>query len=262
MSPDDSLDQIELKLKERPTDVSLLQHKVYVLIVLGRLAEAEAVLRRVDGLEKKRDADTTYLYIHLYHKRGNLKKAFEISDGAMKQFPENHYLWEIRGQVAKDAGKTEEAIMAMTECLRYRKTVNALNYIQITNILLERDQAGDRERTVALLQEGIARVDHPSELLHLSIRLHSELGRFDQALEDIDKLETQYGKQVPFAAKRAAVLEEVGRNAEAANVYRSAIALLEGLPENKQNKQVAHLKKVFQVAVDELSEMPDRPTRR
>jgi tetratricopeptide (TPR) repeat protein len=257
LSPDDSLDQIELKLKGKPNDVSLLLDKAHVLLIMDQWEKGEATLKRVDELQNERDADTTYLYILLYHKRGDLKKAFEISDGGIQQFPENHFQWEIRGRISKDAGKTEEAINAMTQSLRTRKTVNSLNYIQIINILLERNQAGDKERTLALLQGGIERVDNPSELLHLSIRLNSELERYDQALENINQLEAHYGKQVPFAVKRAAVLEEAGRNAEAAKVYRSAIALLEALPEKKQNKQVTHLEKVFQMAVDELSEMPD-----
>ena len=257
LSTDDSLDQIELKLKDKPNDVSLLLDKAHVLLIMDQWEKGEAALRRVDELQQKRDADTTYLYILLYHKRGDLKKAFEISDEGIRQFPENHFQWEIRGRISKDAGKTEEAINAMTQSLRYRKTVNSLSYIQIINILLERNQAGDKERTLALLQGGIERVDNPSELLHLSIRLNSELERYDQALSDINTLEMHYGIQVPFAVKRAAVLEEAGRNTEAAEAYRSAIALLEALPEKKQNRQVTHLKKVFQMAADQLSEMPD-----
>jgi tetratricopeptide (TPR) repeat protein len=257
LSPDDSLDQIELKLKDKPNDVLLHQDKAHVLLIMEQWVKAEAALKQVDELQQERDADTTYLYVLLYHNRGDLKNAFEISDGGIQQFPENHFQWEIRGRICKEAGKTEEAITAMTQSLRFRETVNTLNYIQIITILLERNQAGDKERTVALLQEGITRVDSPSELLHLSIRLNSELERYDEALEGIKKLEMHYGKQVPFAAKRAAVLEEAGRNAEAAKAYRSAIALLEALPEKKQNKQVTHLKKVFQLAADELSEIPD-----
>lgn len=257
LSPDDSLDQIELKLKEKPNDVSLLLDKAHVLIIMNQGDKAEAALKRVDELEQERGSDTTYLYILLYHKRGDLKKAFEISDWGIQQFPENHYQWEIRGRICKEVGQTEEAITAMTLSLRYRNTVNPLNYIRIVTILLERNQAGDKEKTVALLQEGIARVDSPSELLHLSIRLNSELGRYDQALKNINQLEAHYGLQVPFAAKRAAVLEDAGRNAEAVKAYRSAIARLEALPEKKQNKQVTQLKKVFQMAIDELSEMPD-----
>ena len=257
LSPDDSLDQIELKLKASPNDVSLLLDKAHVLIVMGQGDKAEAALKRVDALEKERAADTAYLYILLYQARGDLEKAFEISDWGIKQFPENHFQWDIRGRIAKDAGKTEEAIHAMRQGLRYRETVTPLDYIHIVNILLEGNQAGNKERTVALLREGIARVDHPSELLHLSIRLNSELERYDQALADIDLLETHYGRQVPFAAKRAEVLENAGRNAEAVKAYQSAVALLEALPEKKQNKQVTQLKKVFQMAADELSEMPD-----
>ena len=135
LSPDDSLDQIELKLKDKPNDVLLLQDKAHVLLIMEQLVKAEAALKQVDELEKERDADTTYLYILLYHKRGDLKKAFEISDGGIKQFPENHFQWEIRGRICKEADKIEEAITAMTQCLQTRKTVNALNYIQIINIL-------------------------------------------------------------------------------------------------------------------------------
>lgn len=253
----DALDESERQLKEHPSDVSLLQEKAYLLISLNQGGQAEDVLKQIDELEKERDANTTYLYILLYHKRGDLKKAMEISDWGIKQFPDNYFQWEIRGRVTYDAGKTEEAITAMTQSLRTRKIVNSPNYIQITNILLERNQAGDKERALALLEEGIARIEHPSELLHLSIRLNTELGRYDQALEEINHLEEHDGKQVAFAVKRAEVLEDAGRNAEAANAYRSAIARLEALPEKEQNKQVTQLKKVFQMAVDELSALPD-----
>jgi len=256
LSPDDSLDQIERDLKDKPNDILLLLDKAHVLIIMNQWEKGGDVLRRVDELEPVRRADTSYLYVMLYHKQGDLKNAFEISDWGIKHFPENHFQWEIRGRIARDAGRTDEAIWAMSKSLRCRETVNPLNYMQIINILLERNQAGDKEQTLELLQSGIERVEHPSELLHLSIRLNSELGRYDLALEQIDMLEAAYGKQVPFATKRAAVLEEAGRNAEAANAYRSAIALLEALPEKKHNKQVEQLKKVFQMAVDELSALP------
>jgi tetratricopeptide (TPR) repeat protein len=257
MSPDHSLRLVEIKLNDKPNDVSLLLEKARLLIIMREWDNAEAALRQIDEVEKERGVDTLYAYILLYHKRGDLKHAFELSNTGIRQFPENDLQWEIRGSICNDLGKTEEAIDAMSQSLRYRKTVHPLSYIQIATILLGRNHAGDKERTLALLREGIARVDHPSELLHLSIRLNAELERYDQALEDVNKLEMQYGKQVPFAAKRAEVLEKAGRNAEAVKAYRSAIALLETLPEKKQNKQVMHLKEVFQVAVDELSELPD-----
>lgn len=257
LNPDDSLDEIERKLTANPDDVPLLLDKAHVLIVLGQGDKAAATLKHVDALEKERSADTAYLYILLYHKRGELKKAFERSDWGIQQFPENPFQWEIRGRIAQETGRTDEAIHAMRQSLRYRETVNPLNYIQIVTLLLEGNHADSKERTLELLREGIARVDHPSELLHLSIRLNSELARYDQALADMDALETHYGKQVPFAAKRAEILEDAGRNAEAANAYRSAIALLEARPPEKQNAQVTHLMNVFQSAVDELSDKPD-----
>lgn len=253
----DSLDRVEHKLKEQPDDVSLLLKKAHVLIIMEQGDQAEAILKQVDELKKERDADTAYLYLLLYEKRGEFEKAFEISDWGISQFPEDHFQWEIRGRLAKAAGEREEAITAMTKSLRYSKTVNPQSYIQLTTMLLESNQSQDKERAVALLREGIPRVEYPSELLHLSIRLNSELGRYDQALENINQLEMQYGKQVPFATKRAQVLEEAGRNAEAANAYRSAIILLEGLPEKKQNNQIDNLKNIFQMAVDELSEIPE-----
>ncbi len=234
------LDQIENELKAKPEDVSLLIDKTHVLIRMGRLDEAKVTLQRVDQLEKEKSADSTFTYIFFYQKSGNDKKAFELSNWGIKQFPDNYYQWNIRAVIAMKTGRVSEAIEALSKCLSIDPKGNLYNYVFLADTLMKRDKKGDKEKALAAVRQGIANFTNAidaSQLLHLSIRINTELKHFDDAIKNIESLEKLFGKRIPYAVKRAEILELAGRQQEIIDAYDEVISMLNALPEQKQNTQ-------------------------
>ncbi len=240
--------QLERELAENPDDLPLLIDKAHYLIQMGRLDEADVTLQRVEELEPTRSADATYTNILLLQSRGEIEKAFGMSDWGIKQFPDDYYQWNIRAMLSVKAEKYSLAIEALNKCVSIDGEKDPYNYIVITKLLLKRNDKGDKEKALALLNKRISNITNKYEagqLLQLTISINTYLKRYEEALKNIKRLEKQHGEQIPYTVKRAEILKLAGRYKEAIDAYDSAISILDELPKNRRNKRTDEMKALY-----------------
>lgn len=249
IAPSIDLAQIERELVAKPDDVSLLIDKAHALLERKRPDEAQAVLTRVDQLQKHRNADATYVYILLYDQQGELDKAQQISDWGIAKYPDDYYQWNIRARLALKAKDLTGAIKALYRCVEIDKDKDAYNYVLLARLLLQRDAKGDKEQALDMLERRITDIagqTESSQLLQMAISINLELKRYDAALKNIEGLEKLYGKHFPYEARKASIFELAGRKQHAIMAYGEAIKLIDALPERLKTKHTEATKATYQ----------------
>ena len=85
-----------------------------------------------------------------YHRTGQLDKALAELAPLLEKEPKNPYVWEVKGQIMFESGKTEDAITA------YRQAVKLLPdpqlHLGLGRALLAREDKASAEEAVAELQ--------------------------------------------------------------------------------------------------------------
>jgi len=92
---------------------------------------------------------------------------------------------------------------------------------------LERNELDDAAR---LLREGLAVDPAQPEFVVALARIHVERGQFPAALEVLDSSASIAGNHVEYHVLRGTVLRSLGRHAQAAAAYRSALSMQSSVP--------------------------------
>lgn len=90
--------------------------------------------------------------------------------------------------------------------------------------------SGHSDEAVQVLDAGLVTLGPIPSLTLRALELETATGRFDAALIRVDILQKAAPRPEPWMAKRAAVLAQAGRNAEARVVWTALIAHLAALP--------------------------------
>lgn len=255
LSPTNSLVEIERQLEENPDDVPLLLDKAHLLQQNRRLEASEAVLESTDTLEKPRGADAQYLWIALKWRQGELEEALKLSDQGIREFPDNFFQWQLRGQILMDADREDEAIDAFRQALEFNEADNSRGHVFVSRLLIERNEEGDKEEAVKLLNRAIEGTAGQSELHHMSLQLELELGNYDKALGHLDVLVQRFGNQITFARRRAEILEAAGRIEQSIAAYESALALTDA-----SAGQYTTVREELKAEIDRLRALESEPS--
>ncbi|HXG67966.1 MAG TPA: tetratricopeptide repeat protein [Blastocatellia bacterium] len=125
-------------------------------------------------------------------------------------------------------------------------------------LYLERAQAlaaaGGPHRDEALrgLDEGIQTLGPLVTLELLAIELEVDGGRYDAALARVEQIAAQSPRKERWLARRAEILRQAGRTAEARQAFTAALAAIESLPAHRRkNKATAELEKRARAALQQ-----------
>ena len=88
----------------------------------------------------------------------------------------------------------------------------------------------NRDRALAVLDDGIERLGPLVTLELAAIDLDRQAGRFERALQRIDRIAEQTQRKEPWLARRGEVLELCGRPQEAVRAYEAAQRAIAALP--------------------------------
>lgn len=108
-------------------------------------------------------------------------------------------------------------------------------------LYLERAQAqvaeGGAHLAEALqgLEQGMAVLGPLVTLQSLAINVEVQQNRVDAALARIDKVMAQFPRKETWLARRGEILQQSGRNKEAAEAFQSALTALDTLPAGRRN---------------------------
>ncbi|HKQ60993.1 MAG TPA: tetratricopeptide repeat protein [Candidatus Polarisedimenticolaceae bacterium] len=114
--------------------------------------------------------------------------------------------------------------------------------------------AGQLDRALQGLDEGLAKLGQPVTLQLLAIDIEQQKGRYDAALRRIDSIAAQSARQEPWLIRKGQILERAKRPADALAAYRSALAAIQQVPASRrQNRALQALESEAAAAVARLS---------
>jgi tetratricopeptide (TPR) repeat protein len=212
-------------------------------------------------IEKQPSADRYLERSLLYQGHGDLAAALADLEQAERLDPTRTDLGLHRGRLALAAGRPEEAVAPLQRLLaaapehpeanlalaralaelgrprdaamHYTRAIEAAP-VGIPSHYLERADslfaAGELQVALNGLDEGLGRLGPVVALATRAIEVELAQGRVDAALVRLDRLGSRASRQEMWLARRADILENAGRHAEARVAYAGALAEIERLP--------------------------------
>ena len=248
---------------------------------------------RVAGLsaqiEEQPSADHYLERAALYRGHGELEAALADLQHAERLDPTRADLGLHRGRLALAAGRPEEAVTPLENLLAetpdhpeanlalaralaklggprdaaayYTRAIEAApvpipaQYLERADALLA---AGEPEAALDGLDEGLARLGPVVALASRAIEIERAQGRTDAALVRLDRLASVASRQEPWLARRAEILEDVGRRAEARAAYAAVLTEIERLPARRRaTPAMAQLESRARDALARLARAPE-----
>jgi tetratricopeptide (TPR) repeat protein len=201
----------------------------------------------------------------LYRGHGDLALALADLEQAERLDPTRADLGLHRGRLALDAGRPEEAVaplqtllaaapnhpeanLALARALaaldrprdaatHYTRAIRAApvgipsHYLEWADALLA---AGEPQVALNGLDEGLSRLGPVVALANRAIEIELAQGQVDAALVRLDRLASRASRQETWLARRAEILEDSGRRAEAGAAYAGALTEIERLPARRR----------------------------
>ena len=225
----------------------------------------------------------------LYRGHGDLAAALADLEQAERLDPTRTDLGLHRGRLALDAGRPKEAVaplqallaetpnhpeanLALARALaelgrsrdaaaHYARAIEAApvgipsHYLERADVLLA---AGEPQVALDGLDEGLSRLGPVVALANRAIEIELARGRVDAALVRLDRLALRASRQETWLARRAEILEDSGRRAEARAAYAGALAEIERLPARRRaTPAMAQLESRARDGVARLARVPE-----
>jgi tetratricopeptide (TPR) repeat protein len=240
-------------------------------------------------IEEQPSADRYLERSVLYRGNGDLAAALADLEQAERLDPTRTDLGLHRGRLALDAGRPKEAVaplqallaetpnhpeanLALARALaelgqsrdaaaHYTRAIEAApvaipsHYLERADVLLA---AGEPQVALEGLDEGLGRLGPVVALANRAIEIELARGRVDAALVRLDRLALRASRQETWLARRAEILEDSGRRAEARAAYASALAEIERLPPRRRaTPAMAQLESRARDGVARLARVPE-----
>ena len=158
---------------------------------------------------------------------GRPQEALPLLDKYLADKPQDTEAFSIRARTLRKLGEFNRAATDYTTAIAMMRISNPELFIERSEALRS---AGRMEEALGSLDEGI-RMMGPLVTLQLpAIELEVAMKRFDAALARIDAASAKLQRKETWLMRRAEVLKRAGRDEEARQNYRDALAALERLP--------------------------------
>jgi predicted Zn-dependent protease len=165
---------------------------------------------------------------------GAPEKARPFADRYLRNFPDEAEGWFLRGEILAALGDPGPAAADYGEGLQRARRPRPEHYLRQAQLLAASGADGGRA-ALAAIDAGIARIGPVVTLLDRAIALELEQKNFDGALERIDTLMKHTPRAERWLIRRADILVQSGRTAEAIRTYRAALSAIEELPERHRS---------------------------
>ena len=195
------------------------------LYVSGQHEESLQVLKRFLSQQQTPVVEDFTNIIHLESGLNRMDSVAHYANLALKRFPQNIKLLQLRSYVAQEHKKYDEAISYMNEALKYTKDDNTRSDIWASIGLLE-SQRGEEQRCIKAYQKALKfNADNNNALNNLAYEYSLKGRNLEEALVMVNRaLELSENSPTTLDTK-AWVLYKLGRYAEAKKVMQQAISL-------------------------------------
>jgi len=175
--------------------------------------------------EKDQSVLARYARAIAYYRIPNLDKALPIIDGLIRDFPQDPYYRELKGQMLFENGRIAEAVQPYEEAVRLAPAAPLLR-ISLAQVYIESNDPKVNKRAVAYLNDALRTEDKETNAWHL---LATAYGRDNQigmaalalAEEGLAAGKKKDAQQQALRAKALLPKNSTGFN-RAENIYRDA----------------------------------------
>ncbi|HUR60407.1 MAG TPA: tetratricopeptide repeat protein, partial [Opitutaceae bacterium] len=172
---------------------------------------------------------------------GDFAQARSLADRFVRAVPAEAEGWFLRGDILAALNDPAGAASDYAEGIRLTPTPRPEHFLRHAQFLARAEPANPSP-ALAALDQGIARVGPVVTLVDYAITLELERGNSDAALTRIALAMENAPRRETWLVRRAEILAQSGRAAEAAAAYRGALAAINELPERYQ--QTASMKTI------------------
>lgn len=241
-SPHHKLDELNEFLASHPEDIEHLLVKADLLVRVKQLVEAEAVIEQVETLAPEHP-ESACLRIRIAQQRKEFAGALALAEKTAIRHPECEEVWCLLGEVRLQAGNARGTIEAWKKSLSCPVAHPPGDYIRLARLLAEQGTREDLEQALNILEKGLHDYKGLKKMRYMAIDANVALNRTKAALKHVNALVARYRPQIPFALKRAEILESAGRYAEAAHAVDQAVALLHAMSPAQRNSVQFNLRR-------------------
>jgi len=178
----------------------------------GFLDAPEKTLERYSG---KNDIEANYARALAFMRLNETTKALAIMDGLLAKSPNDPFFHELRGDILRDAGRTDEAVKA------YQTTLKILPWAALVRITLAQTQ---------LAQENPQNLDDVIQSIKMALRYEPRIPRAWR------QLATAYGRKQDQGRAAHALAEEAMLKGDLRSAMRHVNRALQLLPDGSSEK--------------------------
>lgn len=220
------LRHMQEEIEARPGDPLLQCRMAELHSEHGNLPEALA------AVERAAEIDPEYVLLDLvrgaiFLQTRRLPEARAALDRYLTKSPGNSHALLLRARTKVAAVEPGEALADYREALRVATNPQPDLYQEVSDALLAQ---GSSDEALTVLETGLRVLGPIPSLTLRAMDLEVGTGRFDAALSRVDFLQKSAPRPEPWMAKRAALLAQAGRTAEARQNWNALLVHLAALP--------------------------------
>jgi predicted Zn-dependent protease len=234
---DQQIADITARLAEHPDDATLYLRRGELHRIHRDWTAAETdylKARKLDG--KLAEVDLSYGTMKL--DAGDPTGARKALTRYLKQRPDS-----VRGRVARarslvKLGKYLEAVRDYSIAVEKSESGRPQpDYYLEQARALEAAGPAHRDRALAVLDRGLARLSEPVTLQLYAIEIELGLERHDAALARLDRIADRSPRKETWLLRRGEILEQAGRAQEATLAYRGTLEAIDKLPVGRRSNR-------------------------
>lgn len=222
-----SLRHFDNALALSPTAAHLWNEKGAVLVKMGQLEEAEAVLLHSLSLDDRFE-DTYAQLAKMYGNMEAYEKLTQILDQGLEKMPENLFLLSHKGVAQSLAGDMEGSLSTNLRIVG-RDPNNLMSYSNLLVLYLDLDRPEEglswADRALDLIESGNADMEPDLTIYELIVDIYVENGRMSDAAQLLHTLIDLAPDEFRFPIKLAEVYNHLGDISEARRFGERAMEL-------------------------------------
>lgn len=222
------IEALNQKIQQAPSHAALYVQRADLQRHLQHWALAEMDLATAEQLDKKISA-VHFSRALLFMESGQSERALLSINRFLEIEPQRTDAHETRGRILFALKQYGESEVAFSRAIALRDTPTPDLYLARHEAILSQGSAA-QSRALTGLNEGISRIGSVVTLELAAMDVERYMKRWDDALRRVDRIAALSARKEGWLVRRAEILTEAGKPAEAHDAYAEALRTIEALP--------------------------------
>ena len=252
---DEQIEQTTAQIAESPQNAALYLQRGELHRMHGEWDRAEADYASARKFDPAMEA-IDLAWGTMLHDAGRYTQAVEPLRRFLQRRPKHVRAWVALGRSYAGLERFGDAVASFDRALAEHDPDSPPRPEYYLERARSQSRLGDAHvpKAIAGLDEGCKRLGYPITLDLLAIELELGAGRHEAAITRIDRIAAGLQRNETWLLRKGEILEQAGRDKEALEVYRSALAALDALPPARQrNRAVQRLRRQAEDALQRLA---------